>query len=337
MKPTYREKNLLDYLFGGFRSTLKPWPSRPKGVRLALRASWETKLAANSGGWFGLQARLCSCHVEHHSNHDANAWASTTPTRGTSSLLSMINDEEPAPSAALSENEDDEACSDAEQASRTRKRCKTGLTKCEDEYAVSQRRQALSAKTNTGKFLGLRVEKPAKADAAKTTKHSGKDFVYGVLFVEVKSWIIYFATPIIIESTVFWRKFSVKRVFPKMEWHWETQKKIWEKRVGKWFKWYNQMAQMAQVGTSGTSGTGRSGSPELRGTSETRTRGSSDSVEQVEQGQWVCPAEPLHLTQCGTTRPCNLECSLIFILRNLILRTTSFSTCFITQSSKGYS
>ena len=23
MKPTYREKNLLDYLFGGFRSTLK--------------------------------------------------------------------------------------------------------------------------------------------------------------------------------------------------------------------------------------------------------------------------------------------------------------------------
>ena len=29
----------------------------------------------------------------------------------------MSNDEEPAPSAALSENEDDEACSDAEQAS----------------------------------------------------------------------------------------------------------------------------------------------------------------------------------------------------------------------------
>jgi hypothetical protein len=95
----------------------------------------------------------------------------------------MSNDEEPAPSAAVSENEDDEACSDAEQASRTRKRCKTGLTKCEDEYAVSQRRQALSAKANTGKFLGLRAEKPAKANAAKTTKHSGKDFVYGVLFV----------------------------------------------------------------------------------------------------------------------------------------------------------
>ena len=42
-------------------------------------------------------------------------------------------------------------------------------------------------------------------------------------------------------------------------------------------------------------------------------------VEQVEQEQgglqipwnkWnkgkVCPAEPLHLTQCGTTRPCNV-------------------------------
>jgi len=95
----------------------------------------------------------------------------------------MSNDEEPAQYAVVSENEDDEACPDAEQASRTRKRCKTGLTKCEDEYAVSQRRQALSAKANTGKFLGLRAEKPAKANAAKTTKHSGKDFVYGVLFV----------------------------------------------------------------------------------------------------------------------------------------------------------
>jgi len=27
-------------------------------------------------------------------------------------------------------------------------------------------------------------------------------------------------------------------------------------------------------------------------------------VEQAEQGQGVCPAEPLHLTQSGTTRPC---------------------------------
>jgi len=60
---------------------------------------------------------------------------------------------------------------------------KTGVSKCEDEYAVSQRREALSAKANTGKFLGLRVEKPAQPNSAKTAKHSGKDFVYGVLFV----------------------------------------------------------------------------------------------------------------------------------------------------------
>ena len=77
------------------------------------------------------------------------------------------------------------------------------------------------------------------------------------------------------------------------------RKESWQR-----FKWYNQMAQMTQVGTSGT---GRSESPELRGTSGTRTRGSSDSVEQVEQGQGVCPVEPLHLTQCGTTRPCKIR------------------------------
>ena len=45
------------------------------------------------------------------------------------------------------------------------------------------RRQALSVKAKTGKFLGLHAEKPAKANAAKTPKYSGKDFVYGVLFV----------------------------------------------------------------------------------------------------------------------------------------------------------
>jgi len=59
----------------------------------------------------------------------------------------------------------------------------TPCPKCEGEYAVSQRRQALSAKTNTGKFRGLCAEKPAKPNSPKTTKHSGKDFVYGVLFV----------------------------------------------------------------------------------------------------------------------------------------------------------
>ena len=95
----------------------------------------------------------------------------------------MSNDEERAPSAVASDNEDDEADSDPEQPTRSRKRSKTSLTKVEDEYAVSQRRQALSAKANKGKFAGLRAEKPAKPNFAKTAKHSGKDFVYGVLFV----------------------------------------------------------------------------------------------------------------------------------------------------------
>jgi len=54
----------------------------------------------------------------------------------------MINEEEPAPCALVSENEDDHAGSDAEQASMAQKRCKTGVTKCEDEYAG----ETLSAK-----------------------------------------------------------------------------------------------------------------------------------------------------------------------------------------------
>jgi len=56
----------------------------------------------------------------------------------------------------------------------TQKRHKTGVTKCEDEYAVSQRREALSAKANTGKFLGLRVEKPVKPNSVKTAKPVGR-------------------------------------------------------------------------------------------------------------------------------------------------------------------
>ena len=58
-------------------------------------------------------------------------------TRGASSLLSMSNDEEPAPSAAVLENEDDEAGSDAEQASRAQKRRKTGLTKVVCRFTVA--------------------------------------------------------------------------------------------------------------------------------------------------------------------------------------------------------
>ena len=58
---------------------------------------------------------------------------------------------------------------------------------------------------------------------------------------------------------VLWRKFSVKRVFPKTEWHWETHKKIWEKRVGKeqvvqpngtsWYKLeYVEQAEQGEAG-----------------------------------------------------------------------------------------
>jgi len=48
---------------------------------------------------------------------------------------------------------------------------------------VSKRREALTAKANTGKFTGLRAETPARRNSAKTAKYCGKDFVYGVLFV----------------------------------------------------------------------------------------------------------------------------------------------------------
>ena len=47
---------------------------------------------------------------------------------------------------------------------------------------MSKRHEALSCKANTGKFTGLHAETPARRNSAKTAKHSGKDFVYGVLF-----------------------------------------------------------------------------------------------------------------------------------------------------------
>jgi len=69
------------------------------------------------------------------------------------------------------ENEDDNTGSDAEQASMAQKRRKTSVTKCKDKYTG----EALSAKANTGKFIGLRAEKPVKPNSAKTAKHSAKD------------------------------------------------------------------------------------------------------------------------------------------------------------------
>jgi len=142
-------------------------------TKVATHIKLPSTLAANSGGWFGLEARLCSCHVEHHSNHDADAWS-----------IQMSDEEEPAPSTPVSDNDDnDDVASHSEKASMAQKRRKTGITKCKDEYAVSQRRQALSTKANTCKFLGLRAKNPAIPNSAKTAKHSGKDFVNGVLFV----------------------------------------------------------------------------------------------------------------------------------------------------------
>jgi len=76
---------------------------------------------------------------EHHSNHDADAWS-----------IQMNDEEEPAPSAPGSEIGNDDAASDAEQASSAHKRRKTGLSKCDDEYTVSKRREALSAKARVG-------------------------------------------------------------------------------------------------------------------------------------------------------------------------------------------
>jgi len=83
----------------------------------------------------------------------------------------MRDEEEPAPCAPVSENEDDDAGSNVEQASMAQKRCKTSVTKCENEYAG----EALSAQADTGKFLRLRAEKPVKPNSAKIAKHSGKD------------------------------------------------------------------------------------------------------------------------------------------------------------------
>ena len=66
-----------------------------------------------------MEARLCRCHVEHHSNHDTDAW-----------YIQISDQEEPAPSAPVLDNDDnDDVASDLEQASMTQKRHKTGITK----------------------------------------------------------------------------------------------------------------------------------------------------------------------------------------------------------------
>jgi len=51
-----------------------------------------------------------------------------------------------------------------------------GRVRCEQTARGAQ------CQANIGKVSGLRAETPAKRSSAKTAKHGGKDFVYGVLF-----------------------------------------------------------------------------------------------------------------------------------------------------------
>jgi len=62
----------------------------------------------------------------------------------------MSDEEEPAPSAPGLEIGNDYTAPNAEQASSAHKRRKTGLTKCDEEYTVSKRREAFSAKARVG-------------------------------------------------------------------------------------------------------------------------------------------------------------------------------------------
>ena len=88
-----------------------------------------------------------------------------------------------------------------------------------------------------------------------------------------------------------------------MEWHWETQKKSEKRELAKvqvvqpngtsWHK-LAQVEQVEQVEA------GLQIYVEQVGQEQ---GGLQIDVEQVGQEQGVCPAEPLHLTQSGTTRP----------------------------------
>ena len=178
---------------------------------------------------------------------------------------------------------------------------------------MSKRREALSAKANTGKFTGLRAETPARRNSAETPKYSGKDFVYGVLFVTLLAFSV--KTPV--KCTGKWfccctsdceyffdftgtegkdhSKRSIHRKFGchlyllqhdstlKITFHsnvffekWfdtEKPKKKSEERELAKDKWYNQVGQVGTSWSRGTSGTRRRGSSDLLGTSGTRTMG----------------------------------------------------------------
>jgi len=65
MKPTYREKNLLDYLFGGFRSTLKREPLRNGAFRkkTCFARRKNRNLALRCGSLFASTQDLSLLHI----------------------------------------------------------------------------------------------------------------------------------------------------------------------------------------------------------------------------------------------------------------------------------
>jgi len=181
------------------------------------------------------------------------------------------------------------------------------VTKCDYEYTANKRREALSAKANTGKFTGLRAETPARRNSAKTVKNGGKDFVCGVLFVTlmpfgaktpvncITKWFYHSTSDCeylfdLIDTEVKDR--SKTSIYHKFGCHlyllqhdstlnkkfhsnvffekWndtEKTKKKSEKRELAKDKWYNQMGQVGTSWSRGTSGTSRS---DLSRTSGTR-------------------------------------------------------------------
>jgi len=111
------------------------------------------------------------------------------------------------------------------------------------------------------------------------------------------------ATPIIIESRYFEEKVKRKGFFQKWNDIEKPKKKSEKRELAKvqvvqpngtsWVK-LAQVGQVEQVEAGLQIYVGQVGQEQ---------GGLQIDVEQVGQEQGVCPAEPLHLTQSGTTRP----------------------------------
>jgi len=117
---------------------------------------------------------------------------------------------------------------------------------------------------------------------------------------------------------VLW-SFSVKSVFRKMEWQWEIQKKSEKRELGK-DKWYNQMGQVGTGWSMFYKEDRDRGVSILGGTGWDWDRGffRLGGTGWDSHGAHVSSAEPVHLSQSGTTRPCTSE--------------FQFRTCFRTRS-----